>query len=110
VIVLNILSPKGGARPRKALSPAGKSRGAPPAFRARGSTSEYTGLCFAWLLADLLLRAGVLAPPEALKADAVCGDARWDGLAALHTAPSPRREAVRTQVLAVTWWWILCRQ
>jgi hypothetical protein len=73
-------------------------------------TSEYTGLCFAWLLADLLLRAGVLAPPEALKAAAVCGDARWDGLAALHTEPSPQREAARVTVRAVTWWWILCRK
>ncbi len=73
-------------------------------------TSEYTGLCFAWLFADLLIRAGALPPPEALEADAVCDDAWVGGIPILREEPSSRRKAAKLQVLAVTWWWILLRR
>lgn len=70
-------------------------------------TSENTALCYTWLLADLLLRAGALAPPEALGTITMCADERAGGLATLYAKSSPRRAAARALVVTLTWWWIL---
>lgn len=72
-------------------------------------TGENIDLCFTWLLADLLLRAGALAPPEALGTIAMCADEWAGGLAALFAKSSPRKAAARALVVTLTWWWILFR-